>query len=366
MGFYTEKVVLVTGGVGTVGREIIKQLIYIEKPKELRVLDNNESEIFSIEEKYNSIAKRENIITNFHVYVGDVRDERKLTDLMRGVDIVLHLAALKHVTVCEKSPIDAVQTNIQGVQNVINAAISNNVDRVIFTSSDKAVNPTNVMGTSKLMGERLITAANIMKQKGDTIFSSTRFGNVIGSRGSVVPLFYEQIMKGGPVTITDERMSRFVMTIPESARFVLDSAKLARGGEVIVMKMPTLMIKELAEVMTELLARRIEREPENIDFTIIGVKPGEKMYEELMTEEEMSRAIELEDMFAILPAFRNIYGEISYDYDGITNTSIGEPYISSKTSAMKKEEIRSFLLENKIFEYLNGEIFPHDSALGMM
>ena len=186
--------------------------------------------------------------------LGDVRDRDKLVQAMRGIDIVLHTAALKHVILCEQSPRDAVQTNIQGVQNLIDAATVNQVERVLFTSSDKAVNPTNVMGTSKLMGERLMTAANAHRRAGGPIFASTRFGNVLGSRGSVIPLFMRQISRGGPVTLTDPEMTRFIMTLREAVHLVMESTFLARGGEVFVTKMPIARIQDLAKVMVKTLA----------------------------------------------------------------------------------------------------------------
>ena len=227
--YWQDKRILITGICGTVGSELLRQLLRYS-PKEIIGLDNNETELFFLDQNYQQNG-------NVHIYLGDVRDRDKLTNMMRGVDIVLHAAALKHVILCEKAPNDAVQTNILGVQNVIHAAVVNQVARVLFTSSDKAVNPTNVMGTSKLMGERLMTAANAFRQKNGPIFASTRFGNVMGSRGSVVPLFKQQISQGGPVTLTDPRMTRFIMTLQEAVRLVIDSTCLARGGEVFVTKM---------------------------------------------------------------------------------------------------------------------------------
>ncbi|MCB0107427.1 MAG: polysaccharide biosynthesis protein, partial [Caldilineaceae bacterium] len=222
--------VLITGVCGTVGGELLRQVVK-RKPAQIVGLDNNESELFFLMEEYASHP-------NIKLYLGDVRDKDKLIQTMRGIDIVLHSAALKHVILCEESPRDAIQSNILGVQNVIDAAMVNQVRRVLFTSSDKAVNPTNVMGTSKLMGERLMTAANATRRGDFPIFASTRFGNVLGSRGSVIPLFKRQIEQGGPVTLTDERMTRFIMTLEEAVQLVMESTFLARGGEVFVTKMP--------------------------------------------------------------------------------------------------------------------------------
>src|SRR6266508_421306 len=212
--YYKNKRVLITGAAGTVGKEVVRQL-YALNPAEIRALDNNETELYFLMEAYRG--------TNVFCFLGDVRDEEKIEKHAQDVDVIIHCAAFKHVILCEYNPFDAVQTNIVGVENIIRAAQACGVGNVLFTSSDKAVNPTNVMGTSKLMGERLITAANALANNKKTIFSSTRFGNVIGSRGSVAPIFMRQIMNGGPVTITDMCMTRFVMTIEESAKFVLKS-----------------------------------------------------------------------------------------------------------------------------------------------
>nr|MDA8389049.1 SDR family NAD(P)-dependent oxidoreductase [Nitrospiraceae bacterium] len=220
--FYRDKRILITGAAGTVGKEIVRQLFSM-RPAELRLIDNNETELFFLMEEYRD--------RGVSCYLGDVRDGEKLSKLSKGIDILIHSAAFKHVILSEYNPFDAVQTNIIGVENVIRAATACNVGHVLFTSSDKAVNPTNVMGTTKLMGERLITAANSVNNGGRTIFSSTRFGNVIGSRGSVVSVFMRQIRKGGPLTITDRRMTRFVMTVGEAARLVLKALTLAKGGE---------------------------------------------------------------------------------------------------------------------------------------
>jgi FlaA1/EpsC-like NDP-sugar epimerase len=252
---------------------------------------------------------------------------------------------------CEKSPGDAVRTNIEGVRNVIAAAMDANVERVLFTSSDKAVNPTNVMGTSKLMGERLLTAANARQRDQDgPIFASTRFGNVLGSRGSVIPIFKQQIADGGPVTLTDPRMTRFIMTLEEAARLVLDSVFLAKGGEVFVTKMPVVRIEDLAHVMIEELGPVHGHVPESIEVDVIGAKPGEKFYEELMNNEESRRTVEIPEYFAILPAFKSLYHDIDYSYPGMDGVGIDEVYNSSTEEPMSREQLRNYLHEKNLLE----------------
>ena len=269
---------------------------------------------------------------------------------MDGIDIVFHTAAFKHVILCERSPYEAVQTNINGVQNVILSASDCQVGKVIFTSSDKAVNPTNVMGTSKLMGERLMTAANSNTRGAGPIFASTRFGNVMGSRGSVIPIFQKQIASGGPVTLTHPDMTRFVMSIDQSVRLVIDSAGIARGGGVFITKMPVIGIQDLAEVMIKELAGNYGYKPQDIHIEEIGTKPGEKLYEELMSEEEMRRAVELPNYYVVLPAFRGVYRDISYDYEDMITDRIDNPYNSSNEKPMDKEELVQFLKTNSCID----------------
>ena len=343
MDYFKNKSVLVTGCCGTVGSELVKQLLETFDVGHLIGIDNNESELFFIQQEYQKYEQA-------GFFLADMRDRAKLTRLFKDVDIVFHSAAFKHVVLCERSPFDAVQTNIHGVQNVVEAAYDAGVERVIFTSSDKAVNPTNVMGTSKLMGERLITAANNAQRGHKTIFSSTRFGNVLGSRGSVIPIFRDQIKKGGPVTLTDPGMTRFIMSIQDATRLVIDSSMIAKGGEVFVTKMPVIKIKDLAECMIEKLAPMYGHKPADIDIVTIGSKPGEKLYEELMSSEETRRTCELERYFAVLPAFANMYEKISYDYEGKISDTITNPYNSELEPTLSKDELCAFLTEHKLLE----------------
>jgi len=351
--FFEGKRVLVTGCCGTIGRELVRQLLEVEGRGELIGIDNNESELFFLEQRFSEKRKAQFFLT-------DVRDLGKLTRVMRGMDVVFHTAAYKHVTLCERSPFEAVQTNIMGVQNIISAATENLVKKVVFTSSDKAVNPTNVMGTSKLMGERLMTAANSNKLRGDgPIFTSTRFGNVLGSRGSVIPIFREQIRRGGPITITDKDMTRFIMSIKGAVQLVIDSARLARGGEVFVTKMPTILIQDLAEVMIRELASVHAHKPEDIEIRYIGTKPGEKMYEELMNAEEIRRALELERYFVVMPAFTSLYHDIVYAYPDTVSDNVTNPYHSGNEVPLSQEQLLDFLKRNGLLEESITEMAHH-------
>ncbi len=342
------KRVLVTGACGTVGKYLVKKLVNYNL-KELRLLDNNESELFFLMETYGKHI-------NITCFLGDIRDKEKIYRIAKGIDIIFHCAAYKHVILSEYNPFDVIQTNLIGTQNIILAAIDAGVKIVINTSTDKAVNPTNVMGATKLLSEKLITAANVAQYGHSTIFSSVRFGNVIGSRGSVVQVFIKQIKNGGPVTLTDKRMTRFVMTFDEAADLVLKSAYLARGGEVFVTKMQVIKIEDLAKAMIELLAPRFGYDPEEIEIQEIGAKPGEKLYEELMTEEEMRRSLELEDMFVILPAFKHIYARVEYSYPGVVKTGLDRPYISSQEKPMSYEDLKEYLISHRVLEHAMEEV----------
>jgi FlaA1/EpsC-like NDP-sugar epimerase len=335
--------VLVTGVCGTVGGELLRQLAQTDCAH-ITGIDNVETELFFLDQAYGSNSRVE-------LFLCDLRDRSAVMRNCRGIDVVLHAAALKHVVLCERSPRDAVATNIEGVMNVIDAAEAHEVRRLLFTSSDKAVNPTNVMGTTKLMGERLITAANAHRRKEhDTIFASTRFGNVLGSRGSVIPLFKRQIANGGPVTLTHGDMTRFIMTLEDAVSLVLQSAFMARGGEVFVTKMPVVRISDLAAVMIESLAPQNGFRAADIRVEVVGVKPGEKMYEELLSEEEVRRTVELENFFAVTPAFKGVYHAIQYDYQNLVSGKITRPYNSSVESALTKDELAAYLDRHSLLQ----------------
>lgn len=290
--FYKNKKILVTGGVGSIGSNLVKNLLALN-PATVRVFDNNETGLFDLNEELNSKKIR--------TLIGDIRDKDRLSMAMEGIDIVFHASALKHVPLCEYNPFDAVKTNVLGTQNILEAALINEVEKVINISTDKAVNPTNVMGATKLLAERLTISANYYQGNKKTVFSSVRFGNVLNSRGSVIPLFKKQIQNGGPVKVTDKKMTRFFMDIPAATRLILTAGEIANGREIFILKMPALRIHDLAEVMIEEFAPSSGYRPEDITINLIGKRSGEKLYEELMAEEEAERAYERDDMFLIVP-----------------------------------------------------------------
>jgi FlaA1/EpsC-like NDP-sugar epimerase len=333
---WTGKKVVVTGAGGTVGKEIVRQLLPLA-PKEIIGIDNNEMELFFLNEQYRSGS-------NAHFFLGDVRQRESLVECFRGCDVVLHAAALKHVGLCEESPRQAVQTNILGTQNVIDAAMEVGVARVVLTSSDKAVNSTNVMGTSKLMAERLMTAADAGWRGAYPVCGSVRFGNVLGSRGSVIPLFRRQIAGGGPVTLTHPEMTRFIMTLSQAAQLVLEASMQLRGGEVFVTKMRVIRLEDLAAVMIEELSPGFGHRPSDIAIKIIGPRPGEKMFEELMTDEEATHAVETGPYLVILPRLR------TQDKDTARGEvrSAHRPYNSAGEVAMSRDELRQFVHDHNL------------------
>jgi FlaA1/EpsC-like NDP-sugar epimerase len=331
------KRVIVTGGAGSVGTELVDQLL--RHPVELvRIIDNNESGIFRLQELHSGTDRCEPLFC-------DIRDEHELNRAFSGVDICFHAAALKHVPSCEHSPFSAVQTNIIGSQQVIRASLHNRLSHVLITSSDKAVNPTNVMGTSKLMAERLFTAANALSEGSHRcVFSSTRFGNVAGSQGSVIPLFCDQIRRGQDLTLTHPKMTRFVMTLHEAARMLIESIGLVYGGEIFIPKMDVLEIQDLARVMTRVIAPLYDRSASSVKIKEIGPRPGEKMWEELNTDEEVRRTYDLGRYLVVVPALRNFYGAPASVYGAGKFKSCEKIHHSANETPMSETDIEHFLL----------------------
>ncbi len=333
------KRVMVTGACGTIGQQLVGQLLERFDVGTLIGLDHNESELMFLEARHDQHRHARFLLC-------DIRDQATLMRETRQIDVLFHAAAYKHVYICERAPLEAIQTNVLGVQNIVQAAIDNRIERLVFTSSDKAVNPTNVMGTSKLMGERLITAAAVHPNHSSAVFLSARFGNVLGSRGSVIPIFREQIRSGGPVTLSDARMTRFIMSLGEAVRLVIESVAVGRPGDVLIGKMPAIRISDLAEVMVREYAPLCGRRPEDIEIRIVGQKPGEKLYEELTNDEETRRSIELAHYFVVRPALTTE----TPDYDGIVENSVRRAYNSANEPPLSQSEIASFLHRNELID----------------
>lgn len=289
------KRILITGGTGTVGRSLLDALL-LEYPEVIRIYSRDEFKQFELQQQYQGAP-------NLRFLLGDVRDYSRLLRAFEGIDFVFHTAALKHVPACEYNPFEAVQTNVVGTQNVIQAALESGVKKVILTSTDKAICPTNTMGATKLMAERLIVSAEYQKGSSPTIFSAVRFGNVMGSRGSVIPLFVQQILKQRKITLTSPDMTRFMMTVSEATRLTMEAMQLAGGGEVFVFKMPIVRLGDLAEVIIDLVCEKFGIRVSEVEIQQIGFRPGEKMYEELMTFEESKNAHEYPHMYVIPAPF---------------------------------------------------------------
>ena len=277
------KTILITGGLGSFGQKFTEIILKEHNPKAVRIYDNRELAQVQADRKFDDERLR--------FFMGDVRDKDRLKRAMKGADIVVHAAALKHVPVCEYNPIEAIRTNIDGAVNVIDAAIDCSVQKVIAISTDKAVQPVNLYGATKMVAEKLFVQGNSYSGDKKTIFSCSRYGNVVGSSGSVIPLFKEQGQKG-EITITDERMTRFWITLDEGVRFVINCIEKMKGGEIFVPKIPSMKITDVAEAIAP-EAKRI----------IVGIRPGEKISEVLLTQEEAMHAKEFDDYFIIEPEF---------------------------------------------------------------
>ncbi|MFP9193843.1 SDR family NAD(P)-dependent oxidoreductase [Natrialbaceae archaeon A-CW1-1] len=325
------KRILVTGACGTIGSHLLDRILDLD-PEVVRAFDNNEEGLFRLEKQLNDDRVR--------YLLGNIRDQERLRLAVEDIDVVFHAAALKHVELNEYNPFETVQTNVQGTQKLIQSAIDEEVGSFVGISTDKASNPTSVMGATKLLSERLVIAANTYKGNRETDFSCVRFGNVLGSSGSVVPVFRDQIRNGGPVTVTDPEMTRFIMPIEEAIASVLTAHDRMSSGEVFVLKMPSLRIGTLAEAMVNHYAPKAGYRPENIDTEIIGVRPGERIHEKLISADESSQARELENMFVILPQIE-FEGYDTANYSGAP--SVDGEYTSDNGKLLSKDEIVEIL-----------------------
>lgn len=334
MGYYTNKKVLIIGGTGTIGKGLVKELIK-ENPKVIRIFSRDEYKQFNMEQKFNNSE-------TFRYLIGDVRDYERVERAMSDIDVVFNLAAMKHVPACEYNPTEAIKTNVEGMENVIKAAICNDVDSVVFTSSDKAINPTNTYGATKLLAEKLVQAANFSKGSAKTRFVAVRFGNVMGSRGSVIPLFKNQVKESKSVTVTDPTMTRFMMTLSQAVKLIMTSAEIAHGGEAFVLKMPIIKLQDLAEVVVEETCKKLNKSFTDLSLKSIGLRAGERKFEELMTREESEFAYDVGEMYAVIPP--TYANEMEKCYLNGKRAEVSS-YNSSSMSVMPKEQIRKMLLE---------------------
>ncbi|HDS31048.1 MAG TPA: polysaccharide biosynthesis protein [Firmicutes bacterium] len=323
---YAGKRILVTGGTGSIGREIVDQLLEFH-PSVIRIFSRNEHNQYLAQARWKNHR-------NLRFLLGDVRDKDRLARACEDIDIVFHSAALKHVPACEYNPFEAVKTNVIGTQNLIDLALDNEIDKVIAINTDKSVSPINTMGATKLLSEKLIIAANLYKGSHRTRFASVRFGNVIGSDGSVLQLFIEQIKTGEPLTITHPDMERFIMTVPQAVKLTLRAGATAAGGEVFILKMPAVKITDLADALVELLA---PEKAGQIKFDYVGRRPGEKTFEELLTPDESAYTEERDDMFVLRP-FGEKRGDNYRTYSTHTN------------GKLSKDEIKQFFIEHALLE----------------
>lgn len=332
---YQGKKILIIGGTGTIGYYLVNHLLQ-QDPKVIRIFSRDEYKQFEMQRDFAPHADR------LRFLIGDVRDANRLSRAMEDIDYVFHLAAMKHVPFCEYNPFEAVQTNVIGTQNVIQAAIQNRVVKVLFTSTDKAISPTNTYGATKLTAERLISAAEYQKGPSRTIFSAVRFGNVMGSRGSVIPLFKKQILEQQTITVTDINMTRYMMTPNQAITLMLKANELANGGEVFVLKMPTVRLSDLVEVLLEEVPTRYPV-PRAVEVREIGLRPGEKMFEELMTEDEHLVAWETPEMYIIPSPFK----ETPVDYPNVRR--VGHTQTASHLEIpISKEMLREWILEEQL------------------
>lgn len=321
--YITGKRVLVTGGTGSFGKMFVSKILEFD-PKEVVIFSRDEDKQGAMRLEYKNSKLR--------FILGDVRDFSSVREVMRGIDIVIHAAAMKWITEVEYNVWQGVLTNVIGPQNIIQAARDAGVARVVALSTDKAVEPINAYGMAKALQERLVTTANLYDIGVNTVFISTRYGNVLGSRGSVVPLFKSLIESGKPLTITDPNMTRFIMTLDESVELVLKALEEGVGGEVFVRKMPAHTIGDLAEVM-------LEGHP-GVELETIGIRPGEKIHECLVSSAEAGRAVEMEDYFVILPQIKIPAVEAKYK----DMPRLGDiRYASDNTKRLTKDELRGLL-----------------------
>jgi len=326
---FKDKILLITGGTGSFGNAVLRRFL-ATGVKEIRIFSRDELKQDDMRKFYNNAKLK--------FYLGDVRDINSLNDVMRGVDYVFHAAALKQVPSCEFYPMQAVQTNIVGTENLLNAAIAAKVKKVIVLSTDKAVYPINAMGVSKAMMEKVVVAKSRNLNDNDTVITCTRYGNVMASRGSVIPLFIDQIRNGKDITITDPAMTRFMMSLDQAVELVLFAFENGRNGDIFVQKSPAATVGLLAETLKNMLGRAEHK------ISIIGTRHGEKLYEALLTREEMVHAVDMGDYYCI-PADNRDLNYAKYFEQGEEVVTQADEYHSHNTRQLSEAELKKMLLE---------------------
>ena len=290
------KKILVTGGSGSIGKELVKKSL-IEGASLVRIFSNDENALYETELEFSG--------KNIDYVIGDIRNSETVNSIVKDIDIIFHTSALKHVDRCELNPFEAVTVNTIGTYNICKSAIRESVSKVINISTDKAVNPIGVLGATKLLSEKLISSESF-HNKSKTIFSSVRFGNVLQTRGSIIPRIENQIKNGGPITLTDKNMKRFFMTKKQSVDLILKATEYAKGGETFVLNMPLILLNDLFDVMKIIIAPKYNLNSNDIKTKIIGIRPGEKITEYLLTDFELENVLETKDFFIMPSMFDSV------------------------------------------------------------
>lgn len=333
---FKNKVLLITGGTGSFGNTVLRHFLLTEV-REIRIFSRDEKKQEDMRIAFNN--------PKLKFYIGDVRDYNSISQALKGVDYIFHAAALKQVPSCEFYPMEAVRTNVIGTENVLNAATANNVSRVVVLSTDKAVYPINSMGISKAMAEKLMVAKARSQGCGETVFCATRYGNVMASRGSVIPLFVSQLKNGNSLTVTDPNMTRFLMSLDDSVELVLYAFENAEQGDIFVQKAPASTVADLATAIKELFNKD---EP----IRIIGTRHGEKLYESLISREEMAKAEDMGGYYRI-PADNRDLNYAQYFTEGEEEVSHMEDYTSHNTDRLNVSQVKSLLLK---LDYIKDEL----------
>jgi len=324
---FKNKVLMITGGTGSFGNSVLKRFLSTDV-KEVRIFSRDEKKQEEIRIALNH--------PKLKFYIGDVRDYASIHQAMKGVDYVFHAAALKQVPSCEFYPLEAIKTNVLGSENVMNASIDRGVKRLVMLSTDKAVYPINAMGISKAMMEKLMVAKARMQNDNETVICATRYGNVMASRGSVIPLFVKQLKSGKPITITDPNMTRFLMSLEDSVDLVMHAFEYGQPGDIFVQKAPASTIDDLANALKDLFKK-------DNPIHVIGTRHGEKLYESLISREEMVKAEDMGDYYRI-PADNRDLNYAQYFNEGEEKISNGEDYTSHNTQRLTISEVKTLLL----------------------